>query len=350
MNSSQFTSECHTLADLLEQLQQTENVLDFDSIELPFQLANATYALWRSLFSPETLQHLGDCDPDTLDAWAIALMQTLQAQQELLQTWLPLLARFPVPPKIQQRLRDTETQLQEMYRQKSQLLESVATLLSQEQRLQKAGEELQQLQQRQQALQQIQTKLEQTDLEQLKQELDERAQKLDPQHQVIAELEGEIAATNEQLTALQDQNNRLTFELETLRQRQVKTEAETQQTVSQLREFVRERRDNLSQPLADLLEDLAEQKAELEQVQQERDRAIEQFNQYQTETEQLRSHLDRHYHADAELAQRLPVNRQRVDELMRQIQANLAELDEELSNAYQIHSQTQRKQIHTFGS
>lgn len=63
---------------------------------------------------------------------------------------------------------------------------------------------------------------------------------------------------------------------------------------------------------------------------------------------EIRTHLSTHYQSDQELARLLPVERQKVDTLIGNIQQNLAELDQELANGQSENERSQQKTTLTF--
>lgn len=81
-------------------------VLDYDHIELPFELVKIALKLWENFYPPELLENLANSDPDTLDAWAIALSQTLSQQLSLLDTWDEFGEKAPGPNVGQYNLTD----------------------------------------------------------------------------------------------------------------------------------------------------------------------------------------------------------------------------------------------------
>lgn len=350
MNSPSHTSPQQQLSQLLQQLQTTETVLDFDNIQLPFQITDTSYQLWRSLFSEENLQKLAQDAPETLDAWAIALMKSLQKQQELLQIWLPLLANLPIPEKLKAKIQENNERLQSQFTEQSQICQAAGELLQQEQQLRQQAAELENLRHRQQELETIQQQVANIDWQQWRQNIETQAEQIEPQKQSLQELQQKQTEIENYLTALKNQRQNLEQDLEIWQNREKKEASRTQQTAAQLQEFINKYRQQLSKPLADMLADVAEQKQELEQVQQQLQQAVADFNEYQQETEQQKNHLQAHYQADEATSRLLPVNSQRVNHLLQQIQENLTELDKELSQGHQIHKESENKQIYRFGS
>jgi DNA repair exonuclease SbcCD ATPase subunit len=333
---------------LIQQIQQANNLVEFETIELPFQLVEAGIQLWESTYSPEVLRQIASTDTDTLDAWAIALAATLQTQLELLNTWLPHLATLPVPPTLKQKISDRISSLSQIANEKSQLLTEAASLFNQEQQLRRDADDLQNLKQQAKELQQIQSELQATNLESLRQALTTLAFALEPERLALEALQQQKAQLDDQIAALQQQQARLLEEINYLRSRQQRIETSTTNTAGELITLTKSQQQRLPEALDSLLADLEKQQSDFVQTQQQVQRAIQDFNHYQTATEEMRTHLLAHYQSDSELGSLLPVNQQKVDTLIRNIQQNLAELDQELAVGQKLHSLSQQKTTLTF--
>lgn len=336
------------ITQLLQQIQQAQSLLEFETIELPFHLVEAGIELWKSTYSPEVLRQLASADADTLDAWAITLSQTLTTQLELLNSWLPHLATLPMPPALKHKISDRISSLSEIANEKSQLLQSAATLLSQEQQLRRDASELQNLKHKVKELQQIQAELQGIRLERLQQATLAQAAALEPERQALESLKQQKAQLDDQIAALQQQQARLQDEINYMRSRQQRIEANTTNTATELITLTKSQQQQLSEVLSSVLTDLEKQHSDFQQTQQQLQCAIQDFNQYQTATEEIRTHLSTHYQSDQKLARLLPVERQKVDTLIRNIQQNLAELDQELAIAQSENERSQQKTTLTF--
>lgn len=336
------------ITQLVQQIQQAQNLLEFETIEIPFHLVEAGIELWKSTYSPEVLRQLASADADTLDAWAIALSQTLTTQLELLNTWLPHLATLPIPPALKQKISDRISSLSKIANEKSQVLQLTATLLSQEQQLRRDASELQNLQQKAKELEQIQAELQAINLERLRQATLAQAAALEPERQALESLKQQKAQLDDQLAALQQQQTRLQEEINHMRSRQQRIESNTTNTATELITLTKFQQQRLSEALSSVLSDLEKQHSDFKQTQQQVQRAIQDFNQYQTATEEIRTHLSTHYQSDQELGRLLPVDRQKVDTIIRNIQQNLAELDQELANGQRENERSQQKTTLTF--
>jgi chromosome segregation ATPase len=330
-----------TLIQLAQRLQNTSDPLDYDNIELPFKLVETGLKIWENLYSPQVLGGLAKADPETLDAWAIALSQTLQTQLSLLNTWLPHFSSLPVPPTLQQKIQQNYQYLGEISQQKSQLLESASTLLSQSEQLKREGEELEHLQQRQQQLNQIEIELQNTNLDELREDIQRRSQLLEPQYQ-------ELETLKQQQAELQQQQTRLDEEIERLRSHSSRQEAATANKATELITLTQTAKERLGESLTTVLEDLSQQQQDYQHTQQQLQKAIADFNRYQEETEAIRRHLNTHYQSDRQLSQVLPVDRQKIDSIISSIQQQLSELDHQLAIAQQQQAESQKKVILDF--
>ena len=335
---------------LIDKLQQTQNPLEFEAIDLPFKLSAASIQLWESVFSPETLQQLASSDPETLDAWAIALTQTLETQLTVLKQWLPILTTLPIPPLLSQKINDSIQSISQIASEKSRLLQTSANLFSQEEKLRHDRDELEHLQQKARELETIQTLLQNSNLDTLQQEIAERSAALGPEVETVQRLQQQQAELETKIAALKQQQEILNHKLTQLQAHQQRQETSIQNTTQQLVTLTQSQRENLSEATASVLADLEKQRTEYHQVWDQLQTAIQAFNQYQSETDEIKTNLKAYYHSNQDIVQRLPVDRQRVDTLIQAIQANLAELDQELVSARSRHEQAQLQNFLTFQS
>jgi DNA repair exonuclease SbcCD ATPase subunit len=324
----------------------------FETIDLPFQAIQAAIEFCGSAFSPESLGEISQKDEESINAWAIALTQTLQIYLKLLERWQPQLATLPLPEALKQQISDRTAQLQHIAEQQSLLLQSNATLLSQEAQLRQDAKALQQLKKKAKLLKAITTELQTTDLNSLRDRISTQEAAIAPQRQELetlkqqkAELDSELASLQQQRTALEAQINHLQQHLQHQQQR---LEAGTGQTVQQLITLTAAEQQRLSQELNSLLADLSSQQQEYQQTQEKLASAIAESNRYQKETEQLRQHLQQYYQSNQEIAENLPVNRQKIDTIVKTIEQNLAQLDQELAQALQQQEEAEKKTIFTF--
>lgn len=338
------------ITSLVDQIQTTKSLIEFETIELPFQLVEAGINLWASTFSPEVLRQLASSDADTLDAWAIALSQTLTTQLNLLNNWLPHLANLPVPPKLKQQISDRILAIGEIASKKSTLLQTAADLLSQEQELRQNSNDLQRLTDKEKELQKIQAELQQTDIEILRQNISDKAAFIEPQMKALRDLQQQKADLDNQIAALQRQQTTLREEITYWQSRQNHLESNTTDTVAELISLTQVQRERLSEALSKELvaveqqrTELIQQQASYHQAQQQLQKAREDFQKYQTATEEIITAVTTHYQADQALGSLLPIDRQKVDTLFRTCQQTLAEIDQELASARRKNEQAQQK-------
>ncbi len=342
--------DLQTLKNLVQKIEQAISLSEFDTIKLPFELVAAGINLWESTFHPEVLGQLANVDPETLDAWAIALSKTLNTQLEILNSWLPHLNTLPVPITLKQKISDRTASIQQIANDKSQLIQSAANLLRQEQQLNEDNTNLQTLKEKARQLQEIQTALQETNLEDLRQAIATQSAELEPQREILKSLQQQKADLDEQIGALQRQQTTLKEEITYWQSRQNRLENSISGSVSELINLTQVQRQSLSEALAKELAAIEQQRSELiqqqesyHQAQQQLQKCREDFQKYQTETAEIRTAITTHYHSDRTLGTLLPVDRQKVDSLVKNIQQYLAEIDQELTTALIKHEQAQQK-------
>jgi chromosome segregation ATPase len=311
-------------------------------------LIQATIKFCGSVFAPESLDEIATTDEESINAWAIALMQTLQSQLILLDGWQPRLTTLPLPETLQEKIRDRATQLQQISQQQSELLQSTATLFSQEAELRQGAEALQQLKKKAQILKRIKSELKTTDLNALREQISLQAIAIAPQREELENLKQQKAELDREVTYLQQQRHNLESQITYLQQRQQRLETATSQSAQQLISVTNGEKERLSQELNILLTDLSSQQEAYQQIQQQLATAIADSNRYQQETEKLRQYLQQHYQANQEIAQNLPVNQQKIQQIVKSIEQNLAELDQELAQVLQQQAESKQKTIFTF--
>jgi DNA repair exonuclease SbcCD ATPase subunit len=334
----------------VQKIEQGTSLIQFDTIQLPFELVEAGMNLWESTFHPEVLRQLANGDADTLDAWAIALSQTLNTQLEILNSWLPHLTTLPIPTTLQQKIRDRTQTLNKIATEKSNLLQTSAELLNKEQQLNQDKSNLQTLKEKARQLQEIQAELQATNLENLRQSIATQGAEIEPQREILNSLKQQKADLDDQIEALQRQQTTLKEEITYWQSRQNRLENSISDSVSQLITLTQVQREVLSEALSKELAALEQQRAELikqqesyHQAQQQLQKCREDFQKYQTATEEIRTAVTTHYHSNHALGTLLPVDRQKVDSLLKNIEQYLAEIDQELATARSKHEQAQQK-------
>ncbi|MBW4571205.1 MAG: tetratricopeptide repeat protein [Tolypothrix carrinoi HA7290-LM1] len=190
-----------------------------------------------------------------------------------------------------------------------------------------------------------------------------KEQSTDVESKLKENLQQQKANLENELKNLTQQNNQLEDNLKKLQEQQKLFEAQienyqqknlahqsTIKTVAQeLIRLTQEECAKLSEPLAVVLNDLAQQRQNYQQTWDKLQTAIQQFNKYAEETDEIYSHLHAHYQADNILAQNLlPLDRNKVDRIIQTVRQLLADLDKELSDARIQHETAQKKSIVTF--
>lgn len=320
-----------------------QDVWDYDYIDLPFKLVQIALELWGNLYPPEVLENLANSDPDTMDAWAIALSQTLRQQLSLLDTWQPHFATLNIPPKLTEKLENNSQKLAEISGETSELLAAANQLFSQENKLKEAAAELARLNSLATQLKHIETELQNTDLDQLRQDIEKRSQTLQPQYQELETLQQQ----QDQLTA---QQTRLEAEIQRLRGCQNQREIETKEIATELITLTQTERDKLNHILSDTLAELQQEKAEFDRLQGELKKAIADCNQYQKQVVTIRDDLSHHYDRDRQLCQYFPVNHREIDPILAQIKTQLEDLDRQLATLQKHHAEKHQKLTLNFSS
>jgi hypothetical protein len=320
----------------------------FEAISLPFQLVQEAIALCAAVFPPESLGEIATTDEESINAWAIALMQTLQSQLTLVEHWQPPLATLPLPSALKEKIRDRTTDLQQIRQKHAEILQSTASLFATETQLRQDAQALQQLKKKAKLLQAIKTELQTTDLNALREQISLETEAIAPQRQYLETLKQQQTELETELTSLEQQRVILENQINYLQEKRQNLETTTHQQVNQLITLTAAEKQRLSQELNSVLADLSSQQQEYQQIQQQLATAIAESNRYQQETEKLREYLRQHYQSNQELGKNLPVNQPKIDSMVKIIEQNLAQLDQELAQALQQQEVSQQKTIFTF--
>ena len=163
------------IKQITQAIEMSDDLLDFDHVDLPFDLLNAIISLLNDTFSDVHLNTLITNDPETFDAWAIALNKSLPNQLSLLGRWQNYLNNLPddvsvistLTEKIDQRIKIID----DIYQQKSQINQQYEQLLVQENTLQQNKQQLTELQNKVKELTIIETELNEIYLAQLQEEV-----------------------------------------------------------------------------------------------------------------------------------------------------------------------------------
>lgn len=161
-------------------------------------------------------------------------------------------------------------------------------------------------------------------------------------------LEQKKAELESQLLQLEAQKQALEAEIERYQQKFQVDQTNLLIVAEQLICLSQTERAKLAEPLSLVLADLEEQQQEYQQTWDRLQTAIQQFNTYQEETDEVRFHLNTHYQADDSLTEAFPLDRRKVEHILQAIREQLTELDQELTSARSQHEKSQQKTIIRF--
>ncbi len=163
------------------------------------------------------------------------------------------------------------------------------------------------------------------------------------------ELQKQNAKLESELEELREQQNRFQAEIKEYQDSNLKDQIEIQKFVEKLIQLKKEEYTKLSQPLEIVLKDLENQQQDYQQTWDRLQTAIQQFNKYKEETDEINFNLNAHYEADCDLNENpLPLDSQKVNEIVQNVRQLLTELDKELADALIKHEQSQKKLFITF--
>ncbi len=151
------------------------------------------------------------------------------------------------------------------------------------------------------------------------------------------------------LKKLQEQQNLFEVQIENYQQKNLAHQLDIKTVAQELIRLSQEEYAKLSEPLAVVLNDLAQQRQNYQQTWDKLQTAIQQFNKYGEETDEICFHLQAYHQADDVLAQNLlPLDSNKVDKIIQTVRQLLADLDKEFSDARILHDTAQKKSIVTF--
>ena len=338
-----MTNYLTKINQIITKIQESLHLREFETVELPFKLVDAAWELMAFAYPPQQLQQLADADPDTLDAWGLALAATMEMQLQIVGKWQQQLTSLPLPEGLKAKITDGYDKLGEIAANTSQFMADFDQLLRQEKQLKDAQEEFHRLQQTAAELQQIQTELETGNMEQLRGEIATLAAAIEPQRETLASLQEQKGELTAEMAALKQQKERLMEGINYLKSGISGEERETMGLAREMLNIHQGLRQELSASLASILADVGSQQAELRHIKEQIKTAVQEFNQYQRRVGEMQGYLQAHYQRDRELGQLLPVDQQKVNNLIDNIQQNLAQLDSELAAARSVLAESQQK-------
>lgn len=335
--------------DLLERKAQSDPELtEFDNIDSPFRLTETTVHLWQMIYPTQVLQQLASQDSDVIEAWAIALNQTIQTELEILKTWYATLDTLPLPAKLAQKTSDRITEIANLASQKSALLQAAKSIFSKEEELRSASAELKHLQTKQTELTKMSAEIAATNIPELRQQVTRLAETIEPQAQTLHELQQQKLQIQTQITNLQQQQQAIASELEHQRSRHDRTSSKLFNDIDELILLTKEQRSRLDQNLQTAIQNLEQEHKEYQQQWEQLQQAIQASNRYQIEIEAIRADFNNHYQSDQELSAHIHHDRTKITNISNVIRDRLLELDQELANNRQILERSSQKNIITF--
>lgn len=191
-------------------------------------------------------------------------------------------------------------------------------------------------------MQVIENELQAINLERLQQEILIKSTTLEPQYIIFKDLQQKKADLDEQIYALQLQQTTLSEEINYWQSRQNRLETNITSSVSELITLTQLQRQHLSEALSQELGALETQQELYHQVQQQLQKAKEDYQKYQAKTQEILMAINIHYQHNQESATLLPVNHEKVNTLIENIKQTLKQLDKELADAHSKHEQTQQ--------
>ncbi|MBC1238342.1 tetratricopeptide repeat protein [Nostoc sp. 2RC] len=152
----------------------------------------------------------------------------------------------------------------------------------------------------------------------------------------------------EKMQELEEQQKLFEAQIENYQQKNLAHESVLETAAKELIRLTQEECAKLSELLVVVLNDLEQERKNYKQKWDELQTAIEKFNKYGEETDEIYCHLRTHYQADDVLSQNLPLDRKKVDSVIEKVRQLLAELDKELSHARTVHEEAKKRSIYTF--
>ena len=347
--TSEAIAKIRKALDILEKNAQSDPALtEFDNIDLPFRLVETTVNLWQIVYPNQVLKKLASQDSDALEAWAIALNQTIQTELEILKTWYATLDTLPLPAKLAQKTSDRITEIDKLASQKSELLQAAKSIFNREEKLRSAHEELQQLRHTEAELAKMSAEIDATNIPDLQQKVTSLANTIEPQSAALRELQQQKSNIQAQVANLQQQQEVIASELEHQRSRHDRTSSKVFGDINELILLTKEQRSHLDKNLQAAIRDLEDERKVYQQQWELLQQTIQASNRYQIEIEAIRDDFNSHYKSDLELSEHIPHDRTKLINISNAIRDRLLELDQDLANTRQILERSSQKTIITF--
>ena len=329
--------------------ESNRGLQDYETVAIPFELTQACLQVWADCFSITILQNLDSSDEGTLEAWAIALNETLTKQLGILNQWMPFLSVPSVPRSVREKAEQRTAELDQIANEKSALLQAVPNLLSQEIELRTAAAELSDLRVKISELKAIEADIHANDLAILRTEVNRKESELLPQKQTLDRLRIQQVDLNMQIASLRQQQEILEDEIEREKLLKENQKLGIMSQIQKLLDFTETATAELSTPINEAVADLDNKRTEYNLQWEHLQETIAAYQQYSTETEAISSDLNAHYQIDINLGKRLPINRHQINKFIQVIEESLMGFDQELQTAQKQHEELQKKEYFIFG-
>jgi|GEM_PF-204440 len=183
-------------------------------------------------------------------------------------------------------------------------------------------------------------------IEVLNQEIVNQSQSLKLKADEIAALEEKKSQIESEFAKLEKQQGIINKEIEKYKHNNQNKQHEILLSAKELISLTHDEMAKLSEPMTLVLTDLEAQIKEYQQTWVKLQTAIEHFNKYREETDEIAFHLRTHYQVNQELSETLlPLDSQKVEDILKTISHHLNELDQKLAYARIQHEQSQQKEI-----
>jgi hypothetical protein len=330
-------------------LENNYGLWDYETVAIPFELTQACLQIWTDCFPVSILQKLDGNDEGTLEAWAIALNETLTKQLGILNQWIPLLNVPSIPRSVREKSEQRTAELHQIANEKLAVLKAFPDLFSQEIELRSAAAELSDLRVKFSELQAVEADIQANDLAALRAQVNRKESELLPQQETLTRLRIQQVDLDIQITSLRQQQEVLEQEIEREKLLQEDHQLGLVSQVKRLLNFTENASEGLSISINEAVANLNIQRAEYNLQWEHLQEIIATCKQYYTETEMIRKDLNAHYQVDVNLGKCLPINRHQINKFILAIEENLTELDQELQTVQRQHEMLQQKQHLIFG-
>lgn len=326
--SDKITKIVERIAEFAARIRQVQNCLEYDHIELPFNLTDKAIELLAEIFTVASLQQLAENqEEETLNAWAIALTKTLDKEIKLLDQWLTVVNALPVYQKLKDEINDKSTVIKDSVQTKSVLLKLAKIVLNDQQ------------------LETFKATIESSpDIHTLEAQIESEKRKVETQVKELESKDKEIQELQQKSDAKKVNLEAKKLELEAKNQEKGKLETQIDDCQVKFDKLANQNQE-LAQQLAEANRNLEAQKQKYDTIESQRKQAIEDWQKYESATKQIQDALKLHAQSNQEIGGNLllPSETQSMENLGLEIARLLQQQDEILSVARQKNEELQKK-------